>query len=189
MMLVSGLAMGAVFDGYRVVSHELRFARWLMPVLDMLYWAAATLTVFRVLYASNNGEVRAYVFLGLLIGIGFYFMLFSRSVMAVVRWGIEAVRRVIGFLIRCFDLFLVKPIVLLYRLLRITAGFLLVLTIFFSKVVLQLLHPLWLLLRWLLRPLLRPLAVRLGRVAARFRLKETGARIGHTLRRWWNKLF
>ncbi|AJY74942.1 spore cortex biosynthesis protein YabQ [Paenibacillus beijingensis] len=189
MMLLSGLAMGAVFDGYRVISHELRFSRWLMPVLDLLYWGAATLTVFRVLYASNNGEVRAYVFLGLLIGIGFYFLLFSRAVMAVVRWSIEAVRRLIAFLLRCIDVLIVKPLILLYRLIRIIAGFLIVVTIFLSKLVLQLVRPLWLLARWLLSPLVRPLGVWLSRAAARLRLKETGMRIGRFLKRLWNKLF
>ena len=63
-MLLSGIGMGVVFDGYRVVSDELRISRLWVPVFDLLYWIAATLAVFQVLSTSNEGEVRAYVFLG-----------------------------------------------------------------------------------------------------------------------------
>lgn len=76
-MMLCGLAMGLVFDVYRVASHRFRIARWLLPGLDVVYWAAATLCVFAVLLNSNQGEVRMYVFLGLGIGVTGYFGLFS----------------------------------------------------------------------------------------------------------------
>ncbi|XID91800.1 spore cortex biosynthesis protein YabQ [Paenibacillaceae bacterium WGS1546] len=76
-MMLCGLAMGLVFDVYRVASHRFRVARWLLPGLDVVYWAAATLCVFAVLLNSNQGEVRLYVFLGLGIGVTGYFGLLS----------------------------------------------------------------------------------------------------------------
>ncbi|MUT67687.1 spore cortex biosynthesis protein YabQ [Paenibacillus sp. NEAU-GSW1] len=188
-MLLSGIAMGAVFDGYRVVSNELRFPKWWLPVLDMMYWVAAALLIFRVLYASNYGEVRAYVFVGLLIGVLGYYWLLSKAVIAIVKWVIEAVRKLIRFIIKCVDVLIVKPIILLYKLIRVIVGFGTALTIFLLKIVLQLVRPFWLLLRWMLRPLVRPLWRKLGPMIKRWQLPAKWGAIVSRIANLWKRLF
>lgn len=178
-MLLSGLGMGAVFDGYRVVSSELRFPKWWLPALDVLYWIASAVVVFRMLYASNNGEVRAYVFLGLAIGVILHYWLFSKAVVVIVKWIIRAVKACITFLLRLLDATIVKPILLLYKLAKVVLGFGSALTIFLLKIVIQLVRPIWLLLIWMTKPVWRPLgrwlkpywdklrpAARIGKLAA-----------------------
>lgn len=189
LMLLSGIGMGVVFDGYRVVSHELRFSKWTLPVLDLLYWAAATLVVFRVLSAGNNGEVRAYVFLGLALGVIIYFLLLSRTVIAIVRWTIGAVRYLIGLFIRLFDIFIIRPLLILYKLCKVLIGFFLALTIFCYKIVIQLIRPFWLLARWIFRPLLRPLMKWLTPIVARWRLGEKAANAAKKTGAWWKRTF
>ncbi|WP_338113333.1 spore cortex biosynthesis protein YabQ [Paenibacillus artemisiicola] len=156
-MLLSGIGMGIVFDGYRVVSDELRISRIWVPVFDLLYWIAATLTVFQVLSSSNHGEVRFYVFLGLLLGIGCYYWLFSKLTVRLVKLLIETVRAVTRFTVRCFQLLIVKPLVLLFRLAKLLLAFFLALTMFLFKIVVQLGRPFWLLIAWMTKPVWKPL--------------------------------
>jgi spore cortex biosynthesis protein YabQ len=189
LMLLSGIGMGVVFDGYRVVSHELRFAKWTLPMLDLLYWAAATLVVFQVLSAGNNGEVRAYVFLGLALGVITYFLLLSRVVIATVRWTIGAVRYLIGLVIRLFHIFIIRPLLILYKLCKVLLGFLLALTIFCYKIVLQLIRPFWLLARWMFRPLLRPLMNGLTPLLKRWQLGAKTANVVSKTAAWWKRTF
>ncbi|CAM3469263.1 spore cortex biosynthesis protein YabQ [Paenibacillus lupini] len=189
MMLLTGIGLGVIFDGYRVVSNELRFPRWSLPVLDLVYWLAASLLVFRVLYASNYGEVRAYVFIGMLIGILSYYWLLSKPVIRIVKWLIEAVRALIGFSIRTFDLLIVKPIILLYRFIRVLIGFGTALTIFLLKIVLQLIRPFWLLFRFLLSPLTRLLWRWLGPHVAKLKFKERWDKIISSVIKLWRRLF
>lgn len=189
MMLLSGIGLGVIFDGYRVVSNELRFPRWTLPVLDMVYWLAASLLVFRVLYASNYGEVRAYVFLGLLIGVLGYYWLLSKPVIGIVKWLIEAVRAFIRFILRTFDLLIVKPVFLLYRFIRVLIGFGTALTIFLLKIVLQLVRPFWLLLRFLLGPLIRPLWRWLEARLFSLQLKAKWDKICSGVIKLWKRLF
>ncbi len=163
-MLLSGIGMGVVFDGYRVVSDELRINRWWIPVFDLLYWIAATIVVFHVLSANNEGEVRLYVFIGLLCGIGLYYWVFSKIVVKLVHIAIETVRALIRFSIRAFRLLVVQPLMLVFRLLKVIFAFFIALTLFLSKIVVQLVRPFWLLLRWMLRPLLRPLGRRMAKL-------------------------
>ncbi|MDQ8737477.1 spore cortex biosynthesis protein YabQ [Paenibacillus sp. LHD-38] len=188
-MLLSGLGMGTVFDGYRVVTNELKFPRWWIPVLDVIYWMAAALVVFRVLYASNNGEVRAYVFIGLAIGIVIYYFLFSRMVIATVKWLIGAVRKLITFILKCLEILIVKPLLLIYKMVLVILAFGSALTIFIFKIVIQLVRPFWKLFVWMVRPVTRPLGRWLSRFASKWQLAERFSKMGQLIARLWSKWF
>ncbi|SDS78865.1 spore cortex biosynthesis protein YabQ [Paenibacillaceae bacterium GAS479] len=189
MMLLSGLLMGTAFDGYRVVSYELRFPRWIMPVLDIAFWVITALAVFRVLYASNEGEVRAYVFLGLLIGICLHYLLFSRAVIKLSKWLIVAMRAIVQFLIRLTDMLLIRPVIGIYRLIRVLTGFLLVFSIFLFRIVLQLVRPLGILFLWILGPLLRPLDRQLRQLLVRWKVQEKAARVSNGFIQAWKRIY
>ncbi|CAM4307746.1 spore cortex biosynthesis protein YabQ [Paenibacillus alkaliterrae] len=186
-MLLSGLGMGTVFDGYRVVSNELKFPRWWLPVLDVVYWMAAALVVFRVLYVSNNGEVRAYVFIGLATGVILYYLFLSKLVIVIIKWLIRAVRNVIALVLKCLDILIVKPLLLLYKLIIVILGFGSALTIFLFKIVIQLVRPFWRLLVWMVRPILRPIGRRLMPYLTKWQVKEKLAKLGLLIARFWSK--
>lgn len=122
-MILCGLAMGTVFDVYRVSSHRFHVARWLLPGLDIVYWAAATFAVFSLLLDHNHGDVRLYVFLGLGIGVTGYFGLFSHRVIKVSGWLIERLQMLFRLLWRIGDSLAFRPlkwiILLLAKLLDI----------------------------------------------------------------------
>jgi len=116
-MMLCGLAMGLVFDVYRVASHRFHVARWLLPALDAAYWAAATLGVFAVLLASNQGEVRMYVFLGLGIGVTGYFGLLSSWMVRLTGRLIDIIKSLLLFLWRLVRALLIVPLLWVVRLL------------------------------------------------------------------------
>lgn len=147
-MMLSGVALGMLYDAYRVVSGEFRFPRWTIPPLDILYWAVGTIAVFRVLYLSNGGEVRLYVFLALMIGVSGYFAFFSGLITAIVRFAVAAVKQGVRWMLRLGDMLLIRPIVALYRLIVAILGFFAFLSTFLFKFMLQLLYPLWKFATW-----------------------------------------
>jgi spore cortex biosynthesis protein YabQ len=116
-MVVCGLTMGLVFDLYRVVSRKFRIPRWLLPALDLVYWAAATLGVFKVLLGHNHGEVRLYVFLGLGIGVTGYFGLFSPWVLKAAARLLDAGAWLAAWIGKTFRIFIFAPLIMLVRLL------------------------------------------------------------------------
>lgn len=157
-MIAIGAGMGAIFDVYRVLSSQLCVPRWMIPLLDIVYWILSTLLVFRGLYASNSGQVRIYVFIGLLAGGWLYYRLFSAIMVRIVLFCINLVKQFIRLSIRTFQWTVIKPIVLLYRLVVVIFGFLIAVAVFLYKIVLQLLYPFWVLFRklfGLFRPLLK----------------------------------
>jgi spore cortex biosynthesis protein YabQ len=151
-MVASGAGLGAVFDVYRVLAGYFRLPRWVYALLDLVYWLLATILVFAVLFHSNEGQVRLFVFLGICIGVWFYLRYFSASVMKLIRWIIRCVEWTIRLVQKLIDLFIVTPILWLYKLFIIIFGFLGALTIFLGKIMLQLLYPLQFLYVRLIHP-------------------------------------
>lgn len=140
---------------YRVLASQLKAPRYAYYLLDLVFWLIGTLLVFKLLYASNLGQVRMFIFVGLLLGIAVYFMLFSRAVVQMILWMIRFVRALIRIGKRTIEILIIKPIVWMYRATIIILGFLLAIAIFLYKIMLQLLYPVWKLLWWLSKPLIR----------------------------------
>lgn len=155
-MLASGTFMGIAFDSYRVVSGQLRFPRWSVNLLDLFYWIASALFVFRMLYHVNQGELRFYVFLGLFLGVWIHFLFLSVLTERFVVNLIRIVRRIYGFGVRLVYLTLVVPIKWLWKGFRLLLGFLWILIIFLGRVTL---FPIWKLLAWAFRPILNALHI------------------------------
>lgn len=144
LMIGSGLGLGVFFDIYRVLTGKLHLKRWVIAILDIIYGMAAAVAVFRVLYYSNFGQLRFFIFLALLLGIYIYYQWFSKKVIRIVLWVIESIEW-------GWDVFIVRPIQLFYKILAIFFGFFKALTIFFYKTMLQLSYPLQFLTHRLIR--------------------------------------
>jgi spore cortex biosynthesis protein YabQ len=141
MMFCSGLVLGAMFDIFRVLSGKLRLPRWTQPLVDIIYWIVATILVFKLLYFSNEGQVRVFVFLGILIGICFYFAFLSMWVIRAVLLLIRFILALYRLVKRIVEIFVITPVVGLYRLLLLFLGILAAVAIFLYKIMLQLLYP------------------------------------------------
>ncbi|MBP2002714.1 spore cortex biosynthesis protein YabQ [Paenibacillus shirakamiensis] len=149
-MLCSGAVLGVAFDSYRVVSGQLRFPRWSIHMLDLLYWIVASLFVFRMLYMSNQGQLRFYVFLGLFIGVWVYYLYLSVLTERIVVMLMMVTKRVFNFFIRLFQILIVAPLMLVFKAVKLTFGFLWIMLLYLLRIFLL---PLWRLVAWMFRPL------------------------------------
>ncbi|KRE95870.1 spore cortex biosynthesis protein YabQ [Paenibacillus sp. Soil766] len=159
MMFLSGICIGALFDIFHVLSGKLRLPRWTIPIVDSIYWIVAIILVFKMLIYSNEGQVRIFIFLGMGIGLCFYFGLLSPLVIRLILILIRIIVAIYRFLTRTVEILIIKPIIGLYRLTVIILGFLLAVAIFLYRIVLQLLYPLWRLFLWMTKPVHKYLVI------------------------------
>lgn len=149
-MIASGLILGILFDIYRVVASQLHFRRWLIALLDMVYWIIATVFVFLMLYLSNSGEARLYVFLGLFMGTIIHYVYFSQlTIKMVLKW-IRWTKKLIHFLVRLYHVLIITPLMFIYRSARILLRIMVAASILVCKFMVQLLYPIWRIIKWLL---------------------------------------
>lgn len=82
--VLTGFVLGGLFDFYRVFRLLTKPKKLLTCLGDLLFGLFAALAVFLILLYSNWGEFRLYVFLGMFLGIFFYYNLLSRLVVKVL---------------------------------------------------------------------------------------------------------
>ena len=92
---------------------------------------------------------------GLVLGIGCYYWLFKQKLtVRFVKLLIETVRfLVVRLVVKAFELLVILPIKVMYRVTMFILAFFRVFTMFLFKIVVQLLRPFWLLVSWMTRPL------------------------------------
>ena len=73
MTIVTGMLLGGLFDCYRVLRRTFKPKAFMTWLADLLYWLVATVVMFIALVFSNWGELRFYVFIGVLSGLGVYY--------------------------------------------------------------------------------------------------------------------
>lgn len=77
-LCAAGVLIGMVFDFFKAAGKVFYFPRKVTFITDLLVCLLVALTVFQLLFLTNWGEVRLYVFLALLLGLVFYYLLLSR---------------------------------------------------------------------------------------------------------------
>ncbi|SFM31719.1 spore cortex biosynthesis protein YabQ [Paenibacillus sp. 1_12] len=162
-MLLGGLSLGGLFDLYRVLAHHLKASRYAYYLLDIVFWIIGTLLVFKLLYDINWGQVRLFIFIGLLAGVIVYFWLFSGLIIHCLHFLIRMVKIVFQWVVKLVNILIITPVVLLFRVILIFFGFLSAIAIFLYQVMIQLLYTVWKLIRFLTFPLTRYVRAQLGK--------------------------
>lgn len=76
--MVTGILIGALFDLFRILRKSFHTADWMTYIQDILFWMLAGGLMLFSIFTFNNGEIRSYVFIGILVGIIIYMLAISR---------------------------------------------------------------------------------------------------------------
>ncbi|AXF56602.1 spore cortex biosynthesis protein YabQ [Salicibibacter kimchii] len=167
-MMVTGAVIAAQLDVYhRCLPHKAR-AKWPQAIFDLFFWVVQALLVFYVLFQMNQGDLRIYVFLSILLGFFIYWQTARPFFLRVLEVLISIVETIYSMILKVLYLFLWTPVVWLYK------GIKQLLTIVYRSI------------RWLLYSftywLLRPLYLIVGGSRVVSRLTVWGKR----LRSWFS---
>jgi spore cortex biosynthesis protein YabQ len=113
--VIGGIAIALIYDIFRIKRKAFKTGKFMTYVEDLLFWLLVAIVMFSMVYYSNEGELRSYLFLGAFIGVIFYALLFSKAVMNSSLFIINILRKIFKAVF-----FIVSyPIKLLFRLLAI----------------------------------------------------------------------
>jgi spore cortex biosynthesis protein YabQ len=115
--VAGGIAIALIYDFFRIKRKTFKTGVFLIYIEDLLYWLLVAVIMFTMVYYSNEGELRGYLFIGALLGAVFYALLLSRPVMSSSMFVINILRRVF----RAVYSVVSYPFRLLFRLLAIPA--------------------------------------------------------------------
>lgn len=109
--IATGAFIGLFFDFYRVIYSLFRPRRMLTYITDLLFWMVATAITFGALLICNWGELRAYVFFGLIGGAVLYFRLVSGAVRISILKILRLIHMIMLWISRLLLLTVWRPVV------------------------------------------------------------------------------
>ena len=92
-----GIFLAASYDVLRILRGLIPHGKLLINLEDLIYWMYVAVVVFVELYDKNDGQLRGYVFGGLLMGMIIYAASFARICTPPV---IRFLQRVMGILLK-----------------------------------------------------------------------------------------
>lgn len=107
---MSGIIIGIFFDLFRVLRRSFRTPDIITYIEDICFWIFTGLFLLYILFTFQNGEIRSYVILGLLLGIGIYMLTISRYFIKInvkiITFFKEMIKKVVTIILYPFHLLL-----------------------------------------------------------------------------------
>lgn len=75
--VLTGLGLLWFYDVFVVLRRWIRHKNWLISLEDFVYWCAAALIIFAMIFEKNDGIIRVHAFAGILIGVWFQWQIQS----------------------------------------------------------------------------------------------------------------
>ncbi len=117
---LTGIVIGILFDFFRILRRSIKTSNIVTYIQDILFWILAGIIVLYSIWYFNNGELRTYVFLGLIIGILIYMTTLSNIIVKIFT-------KFLVFLINVFKIPLKAIYLFISKIFTIT-------TVFFNKI-------------------------------------------------------
>ena len=74
---LTGIGLGILFDFFRALRKTFKTADFITYIEDIIYWILAGIIVLYNIWFFNDGEIRIYMILGILIGTVIYTLTLS----------------------------------------------------------------------------------------------------------------
>jgi len=69
---MTGVAIGILFDFFRILRRSIKTSNIITYIEDVLFWILTGLLVLYNIWYFNNGEIRIFMFLGIILGVLIY---------------------------------------------------------------------------------------------------------------------
>ena len=98
--ILNGIFIGIIFDFFRILRRSFNTPNPVTYIEDVLFWTISAFSVLYTLFIFNNGAIRGYIFVGLLLGIILYMLFFSKTIMNISVKIILFFKEVIGKILK-----------------------------------------------------------------------------------------
>lgn len=80
---ISGAIIGIFFDFFRILRRLFKTSDLMTSIQDVIFWILTGIFLLFIIFCYNEGEIRSYVFIGILLGLLIYFLIFSKIIIRI----------------------------------------------------------------------------------------------------------
>lgn len=110
--IINGIVIGLLFDFFRILRKTFKTKDIITYIQDILFWILTGFILLYSIFTFNNGEIRLFMFLAVIIGISLYMLFFSSY---VIKINVEIINLVKNVVIKIFNILLI-PFKYIYKL-------------------------------------------------------------------------
>ena len=79
----TGVIIGILFDFFRILRRSIKTSNFITYIEDVLFWILTGLLVLFNIWYFNNGEIRIFMFLGIILGVLIYMSTLSNIIIKI----------------------------------------------------------------------------------------------------------
>lgn len=111
LFILTGIVIGIVFDIFRIFRRSFKTNDIITYIQDILFWFATGCILLFSIFTFNNGELRGYIFIGIILGLVLHLIVLSKYLINMFLKIINLLRRIIGYPIHLLLVFTKKYII------------------------------------------------------------------------------
>lgn len=75
---ITGIVIGIVFDVFRITRKSFKTPDYITYIEDIVFWILTGFILLFTIFTFNNGEIRIYIFAGIILGLIIYLLTLSK---------------------------------------------------------------------------------------------------------------
>ena len=112
--IIGGAIAAFFYDFLRIKRRAIKTNVLILGLEDILYWLAAAIFLFLMVYKSNSGEMRGYIFIGNIIGVLLYESLISNIFIKSSVMIINIIKKILIFIFKVLS----YPFIIIYKVVK-----------------------------------------------------------------------
>lgn len=112
--LINGFCIGLIFDIFRISRRSFKTSDVVTYIEDILFWILSGILTLYSIIMFNEGEIRAYIFIAIIIGAIIYLITVSKYIIKFSVIIINFIKSIMGTLIK----FILYPIKMIFKFLK-----------------------------------------------------------------------
>lgn len=99
MFIINGICIGILFDIFRILRKSFKTTDFITYIEDITFWIFSGIVTLYFIFAFNHGEIRLYLFLGIVLGIILYILSISKHFVKISVGIITGIKSILGKII------------------------------------------------------------------------------------------
>ena len=94
--LINGLLIGLLFDFFRILRKAMKTADFITYIEDALFWILTGFIILYSIFTYNNGEIRLFMFMAIILGILIYLAFISKMILNISLGIINVIKKILS---------------------------------------------------------------------------------------------
>ena len=113
--ILTGIVIGILFDFFRILRKSFKTSDWITCIQDILFWILTGLVILFSIFKFNNGEIRIYIFVGMIFGILIYMLTISKFIIKYSVFVIQLIKKIVSYPINIIKKVIINPFINLFK--------------------------------------------------------------------------